>query len=156
MKFIVDCNVGKLARWLRVAGFDTLFFNDIDDNRLVRMAVDEGRVLLTKDREMMKRRLITSGRLTAVLIHGEEVKEQMSQVMDALDPGAEAQPFTRCLECNEVLEPAEKEAVRERVPPYVLRTQTDYMQCPGCRRVYWRGTHWDRMRRELEGMLGGR
>jgi uncharacterized protein with PIN domain len=156
MKFIVDCNVGKLARWLRVAGFDTLFFNDIDDNRLVRMAVDEGRVLLTKDREMMKRRLITSGRLTAVLIHGEEVKEQMSQVLAALDLGAEAQPFTRCLECNEVLEPAEKESVRERVPPYVLRTQTDYMQCPGCRRVYWRGTHWDRMRRELDAMLAGR
>jgi uncharacterized protein with PIN domain len=153
MRFIVDSNVGKLARWLRAAGFDTLFFKSIDDNRLVRLAVDENRVLLTKDRDIMKRRLITSGRLTAILVEGDEVKAQLSQVLGALDLGAEVRPFTRCMECNEPLEPTEGEAVRERVPPYVFRTRTQYMRCPDCGRVYWRGTHWERMKRELEEVM---
>jgi uncharacterized protein with PIN domain len=155
MRFVVDCNVGKLARWLRVAGFDALFFKNIDDNRLVRVAVDEGRVLLTKDTDIMKRRLVTSGKLKAILIEDDEVKSQLSQVLAALDLGAEVRPFTRCIECNEVLEPRDREAVRDLVPPHVSRTQTNYMQCTSCRRVYWRGTHWEKMTRDLEEVTRG-
>ena len=155
MRFVVDCNVGKLARWLRAAGFDTLFFPVIDDNRLVRVAFDEERVLLTKDTGILARRVITSGRLAAILIEGDEAKVQLAQVLGTLNLAAEVRPFTRCMECNESLEPVDREAVRERVPPYVFRTRTDYMQCPGCRRVYWRGTHWEKMKREIEEVLQG-
>jgi len=150
MRFVADCNVGRLARWLRIAGFDTKFFKNIDDSRLVRVAVDEGRVLLTKDTDIMKRRLVTSGKLKAVLIEGGEVKSQLAQVLATLDLAGEVRPFTRCIECNEPLEPREREAVRELVPPHVSRTQTSYMQCASCGRVYWRGTHWEKMARELE------
>lgn len=154
MRFVVDSNVGRLARWLRIAGFDTLFVRGIDDNRLVRIALDEDRVLLTRDRQILKRRLVTSGRLKVILIEDDEVKAQLRQVLTALNLASELRPFSLCVECNEPLVPREKGEVEELVPPYVFRTQTQYMQCPGCLRIYWRGTHWERMSRELEGIVG--
>jgi uncharacterized protein len=153
MKFIVDSNVGRLARWLRIAGFDTVFINDLDDNRLVRLALSEERVLLTKDTQILKRRVATTGRLKVILIESEKVKEQLRQVVKTLNLAGEIKPFTLCLECNQPLVFKEKEEVKELVPPYVFKTQTQYMQCPACRRVYWRGSHWQRMSRELEGIV---
>jgi uncharacterized protein with PIN domain len=153
MKFIVDSNVGRLARWLRIAGFDTLFINDLDDNRLVRIALSEGRVLLTKDTQILKRRVAVTGRLKVLLIEGEEVKRQLRQVVKTFNLASEVKPFTLCLECNKPLVPREKAEVEGQVPPYVFQTQTQYMQCPECQRVYWRGTHWERMSRELERIV---
>jgi uncharacterized protein with PIN domain len=153
MKFIVDSNVGRLARWLRIAGFDTVFINDLDDNRLVRLALSEGRVLLTKDTQILKRRVAATGRLKVILIESEEVKAQLRQVVKTLKLADKIKPFTLCLECNKPLVSREKEEVKELVPPYVFRTQTQYMQCPACHRVYWRGTHWQRMSRELEKIV---
>ena len=153
MKFIVDSNVGRLARWLRIAGFDTVFINDLDDNRLVRLALSEGRVLLTKDTQILKRRVATTGRLKVILIESEEGKAQLGQVVKALNLGDKIKPFTLCLECNQPLVLSEKEDVKELVPPYISQTQTQYMQCPACQRVYWRGTHWQRMSRELERIV---
>ncbi|MEE9401341.1 MAG: Mut7-C RNAse domain-containing protein [Dehalococcoidia bacterium] len=154
MRFIVDSNVGRLATWLRIAGFDTLFAKSIDDNRLVRIALDEDRVLLTKDRQILKRRLVTSGRLKVILIEDDEVKAQLRQVLTTLNLAGQLRPFSLCVECNEPLVPREREEVEELVPPYVFQTQTQYMRCPGCLRIYWRGTHWERMSRELEVIVG--
>jgi uncharacterized protein with PIN domain len=153
MKFVVDSNVGGLAKRLRMAGFDALFFKDIADNRLVRIALDEDRVLLTRDTEIMKRRVIRSNRLKAILIEGDDVKSQLHQVLTTLNLAAKVLPFSRCMECNELLMPREKTDIEGLVPPYVLQTQTDYMQCPGCKRVYWRGTHWEKMNIELEEII---
>ncbi|HUV52219.1 MAG TPA: Mut7-C RNAse domain-containing protein [Dehalococcoidia bacterium] len=153
MKFIVDSNVGRLARWLRIAGFDTLFINDLDDNRLVRIALSEGRVLLTKDTQILKRRVAATGRLQVLLIEGEEVKGQLRQVVKTFNLTNEVKPFTLCLECNKPLVIREKGEVEGQVPPYVFQNQTQYMQCPECQRVYWRGTHWERMSRELERIV---
>jgi hypothetical protein len=153
MKFMVDANVGRLATWLRIAGFDTLFINDLDDNRLVRIALSEGRVLLTKDTQILKRRLATTGRLKVIYIEDNEVKAQLRQVVKTLNLASEVKPFTICLECNQPLEIRDKEEVKELVPPYVFKTQTQYMQCPACQRVYWRGAHWGTMSRELERIV---
>jgi uncharacterized protein with PIN domain len=154
VKFIVDSNVGRLARWLRIAGFDTLFIKDIDDNKLVRIALDEYRVLLTRDRQIMKRRLVSGGRLKTILIEPDDVREQLRQVLMTLDLTGEVKPFSLCVECNELLEYKRKEEVEGLVPPYVFQTQTQYMQCATCRRIYWRGTHWERMCGELERIVG--
>lgn len=154
MKFIVDSNVGRLARWLRIAGFDTVFASDIDDNRLVRVALDEGRVLLTRDTQIMKRRLVTSGRLKTILIETDDVTAQLRQVLTTLNLASEVRPFSLCIECNEPLELKKREEVEGLVPPYVFQTQTQYMQCASCRRIYWRGTHWERMCSELERIVG--
>ena len=153
MKFIVDSNVGRLAKWLRMAGFDTIFINDLDDNRLVRLALSEDRMLLTKDTQILKRRVVATGRLKVILIESEDVKEQLRQVIKVLHLADEIKPFTLCLECNQPLVHREKEEVEGLVPPYVFKTQTQYMQCPSCHRVYWRGTHWQKMSKELEKIV---
>jgi len=152
-KFIVDINVGKLARRLRMLGFDTLFINGVDDNELVRMALKEGRVLLTKDTGIMQRKIIFTEVVKAILIESDDVRTQLTQVIRTLGLGPDFDPFSLCMECNVPLLTREKAEVRELVPPYVFGTQENYMQCPNCGRVYWRGTHWERMVKEI-GKLG--
>ncbi len=148
-KFVVDANVGKLARWLRMIGYDTLFINDIDDDMLVAIGLREKRVLLTKDTQIMLRRVVTSGELQALLIKDDDAKTQLRQVVETMKLNRRRQ-FTRCLECNEPLVSRSKDDVRDLVPPYVFQTQSHYVQCPVCNRIYWRGTHWQRMNQELE------
>lgn len=149
MKFIADSNVGKLARWLRAMGYDACFERSIDDGKLVEMAQDEGRVILTRDSQLMNRRMIREGEVQAVFIEGDTPWSQMSQVIGELSLDASA-AFSRCLECNEVLVPKNKEEVQSSVPPYVFLTQDKYMECPSCHRIYWRGTHWQRMKVKLD------
>jgi uncharacterized protein with PIN domain len=122
---------------------------------MVRQAVAEGRVILTRDTEILKRRLVTSGRLKAVLFRSEDPAEQRRQLLGALEIVAGARPFSRCLECNVPLVARRPEEVRDMVPTYVYRTQEQYMECPRCRRVYWRGTHWQAMKKKLEETKGG-
>ena len=149
-KFIVDCNVGKLAKWLRLMGYDTRFFNGNSDSQLIAIAQAEGRVILSRDTQIMKRRVITSGKLKAVLIQRDEPELQMQQVIDALDLDCRFKPFTICLECNQVLVERNKDKVKDLVPPYVFQTQNQYMECPACHRIYWRGTHWQAMTKTLK------
>lgn len=151
--FIVDTNVGKLARWLRMLGYDTLFINNIDDEELIGIGLKEKRVLLTKDTQIMLRRVVISDRLKAILIQSDDVKAQLLQVVRAMKLDQERK-FTLCLECNEPLVPKRKDEVQELVPPYVFKTQSNYYQCPSCQRVYWRGTHWQRMKQEVETLMG--
>ena len=147
-KFVADVNVGKLGRWLRMMGYDTLFINDIDDARLVAIGLREKRVLLTKDTQIMLRRVVTSGKLKALLIKDDDAKTQLRQVAETMKLNRRRQ-FTRCLECNEPLAPRSTDDVRDLVPPYVFQTQSQYVQCPACNRIYWRGTHWQRMNHDL-------
>ncbi len=154
-RFIVDQNVGKLAKWLRIMGYDTLFFDGSNDSRLVAIALAEGRVILTRDTQIMRRRVVTSGRLKAVLIHSDEPEQQMRQVMDTLNLDYQFKPFSICLECNQPLVERSREQVKELVPPYVFQTQSQYMECPACHRIYWRGTHWQAMTKKLEQFVKG-
>ncbi len=149
-RFIADHNVGKLARWLRMMGYDTAFFSGGDDVYMISRALHEGRVILTRDTHIMERGIISSGRLKAILIESDEPERQIKQVVDALHLDYQSRPFTLCLECNEPLVPRRREEVRDRVPPYVFHTREQYMECPKCHRIYWRGTHWQRMNRKLE------
>jgi len=150
LRFIVDHNVGKLARWLRMMGYDSLFFDGSDDSHMVAQALAEDRVILTRDSAIMKRRVVNSGRIRAILINSEESEQQMRQVMDTLELKRQLRPFTLCLECNQPLVERKWEEVKERVPPYVYKTQSQYMECPACHRIYWRGTHWEAMIKKLE------
>ena len=154
IKFIVDHNVGKLAKWLRIMGYDTLFFNGSKDSHLVAIALAEDRVILTRDTQIMRRRVVTSGRLKAVLIQSDKPERQMQQVINTLNLDCQFKPFSICLECNQPLVERSKEQVRDLVPPYVFQTQSQYMECPACHRIYWRGTHWQAMIRKLEKLTG--
>lgn len=149
-KFMVDCNVGKLTKWLRLMGYDARFFNGSDDSQLVATAQAEGRVILSRDTQIMKRRLITSGQLKAILIQSDDPEQQIRQVIDALHLDYQLKPFTLCLECNQALVERDKGEVEELVPPYVFKTQDQFMQCPNCQRIFWRGTHWQAMTQRLK------
>ena len=134
-------------------GYDTRFFNGSSDSQLVTMAQAEGRVILSRDTRIMKRRVITSGKLKAILIQNDEPELQMRQVIDDLDLDGKFRPFTICLECNQVLVERNKDEVEDLVPPYVYQTQSQFMQCPACHRIYWRGTHWQAMTERLKKFI---
>jgi uncharacterized protein with PIN domain len=152
-RFIVDCNVGKLVKWLRLMGYDTVFFNGTNDSHLVATALAEGRVILSRDTQIMKRRVITTGQLKAILIQNDEPELQMRQVISDLSLNPQFRPFTLCLECNQPLVERDKGEVKELVPPYVYQTQSQFMQCPACHRIYWRGTHWQAMSKRLKQFI---
>jgi len=139
--------LGALARWLRALDLDVAYDPALDDPELVARSAAEGRTILTRDRRLVERRLARNH----LLIRSEKVEEQVRQVLGELaihpEPG---RLLGRCLRCNLPLEPLPAERARARVPPWVARTQEEFRGCPGCGRVYWRGTHVDRMGRWLE------
>ncbi|MFC2060002.1 DUF5615 family PIN-like protein [Chloroflexota bacterium] len=150
MKFIVDNNVGKLAKWLRMMGYDALFFNGSDDSSMVTTALAEKRVILTRDRQILERRVVTNGQVKAILVQSDQPEQQMRQVIDALNLDCHLKPFAICLECNHPLIERSREQVKDLVPPYVFQTQSQYVECPVCHRIYWRGTHWQAMSSKLK------
>ncbi len=152
IKFIADNNVGKLARWLRIIGYDTALFKEKNDLRMIQIALHENRVILTRDSQLLKRRIIASGRLRAVFVMQNDPKAQLKGIVEKLSLSYSFSPFSLCLECNGRLTAREKEEVRNLVPPHVFETQNQFMQCPVCYRVYWQGTHWQAMTRELENL----
>ena len=135
-------------------GFDSLFFSGEDDSQMVRQALAEGRVLLTRDTGIMKRRVVTGGRLKAILMESEEPEQQMRQLVATIDIKTQSRPFTICLECNRLLINRKPAEVKDKVPPYVYKTQKQYMECPGCHRIYWQGTHWKAMLNKLNRIAG--
>src|SRR3990170_1275580 len=132
MKFIVDHNVGKLVKWLRMMGYDTLFFTGDDDWQMVMTALNEGRVILTRDTQIMSRGVVASGRLKAILILSDEPERQIQQVVETLNLDTKSGLFSLCLECNQPLQALAKEQVRGRVPDHVFQTQDKYVECPSC------------------------
>jgi len=151
-KFIVDNNAGKLAKWLRIMGYDTLLFKEADDSKMINVALSQDRIILTRDSQILKRRLVTSGRMKVIFIEKDDLKAQLKQVVTALNL-SQFKPFSLCLECNQELVSRNKGEVSNLVPPYVFKTQNQYMECSSCHRIYWRGTHWQAMSRELQNFL---
>ncbi len=155
IKFIVDNNAGKLAKWLRMIGYDALFFDGRNDADMIATALAEGRVILTRDTQIMRRRVVTTGQLEAILIKSDESELQMHQVVETLNLERQFKPFTICLECNQPLMERSKKQVKDLVPPYVFQTQSQFMECPACHRIYWRGTHWQAMTEKLQKFMKG-
>jgi uncharacterized protein with PIN domain len=146
-RFVADVMLGRLARWLRALGFDTLYFHDAPDRRLLAVALAEGRRLLTRDAALARR-----AREAGFLVRAEGLDGQIREVTEALRLAPD-RALSRCLECNGRLVPAEPEAVRHRVPPYTFATQREFRACLGCDRVYWAGTHVAGIARRLQPYL---
>ncbi len=144
LQLLADGMLGRLAKWLRLLGYDTAYDNTASDPELAHRARAEGRVLLTRDRELSARR-----GLRTLLIQSEVLEEQVREVQDQLGPPPHP-PLSRCAVCNAVLETVSPAEVADHVPPYVLRTQVEFRRCPGCGRVYWPGSHLDGMRNLME------
>jgi uncharacterized protein with PIN domain len=143
--------LGKLSRWLRILGYDTAYEKVIADQVLIERVLTEHRWLLTRDRYLARRRLLR-GRHT--LLASDSAIEQLRQLRRDLNLTLclTGDIASRCADCNLVLEPVSREAVAAIVPPFVAREQIEFFQCPGCRRVYWPGTHWTRLCRTIEDL----
>lgn len=146
MKLLADAMLGRLAKWLRILGYDTAYLADTDDFAVLRLARAEERLILTRDRAMAQRRGVR-----ALLVHGESLEEQLREVAAAVGPPADA-ALSRCPVCNQVLVEAESDSIANCVPPYVQRTQKHFSRCVVCDRIYWRGTHWQRMQALITGL----
>jgi uncharacterized protein len=146
MKFLADNMLGRLATWLRLLGYDTLYLPHADDPELARVARMQDRILLTRDVELTRRRGVRH-----LLIESERVEFQVRQVLCAFDLSAR-EAFSRCAECNVPLDGTSKESVIASVPPYVYQTLDRFRRCAQCGRVYWRGTHWARMVSQIEDL----
>lgn len=137
-RFIADCMLGKLARWLRILGYDAAYEHAIEDADLVRRALREDRILLTRDTRLVLRKRLPR----YILIESQEPAGQLRQTLAELDLSVDTGPMlSRCIVCNAATEPIPKESARGEVPPYVHATQDRFARCPLCRRIYWRATH---------------
>ncbi len=132
---LVDAMLGKLAKWLRLAGYDAAYWRDGSDDELIERARAEYRLIVTRDHQLASRRGVW-----ALLIGAEALNEQIAEARAAL--GGNPQPFSRCPECNGALVDLPRDAARDLVPSYVWHTQAEFRRCPDCERVYWKGTHW--------------
>jgi uncharacterized protein with PIN domain len=146
--FTVDANAGRLATLLRTLGFDTAYDQTMDDAPLAELAVRESRILLTKDRSLLKRSLIVFG----CLIRTDDPHGQLRAVLRLFDLRPPYHLFSRCLPCNALLEPVPKAEIMHRLLPLTRRHYSDFHHCPHCDKLYWPGSHHDRMRERIENM----
>jgi len=152
-RFIADVMLGRLATWLRLLGCDVEYFREITDEELVERASRDGRVILTRDLELSRRR---KARGNHFLVRGDGYREQLRQVVERFSIDPFARILTRCLRCNLPLERIDPTEARRRVPPFVYETQREFRGCGRCGRIYWRGTHRFNAIRLVREMLEGR
>ena len=140
--FIADVHLRKLSRLLRLLGFDTLHSNDYEDAKIVAIAVEEGRIILTRDRQLLKHGAVTHG----YWVRSTDPIEQAREIVKRFDLSDRIRAFSRCLSCNGLLSPVEKDDVFERIPPKTAAWLDTYYECESCKKLYWRGTHHERLK----------
>jgi uncharacterized protein len=144
-KFVLDVHLGRLAAYLRMLGFDAVYGNSFTDPELVRISSGQHRILLTRDRGLLKHSAVTHG----YLVRETDSRRQLAEIVARFDLAHSAQPFTRCMVCNGSLEEIGKEEARAIVPPRVASSFEEFRRCSGCGRVYWKGSHYRRIARWL-------
>jgi uncharacterized protein with PIN domain len=148
--FVADCMLGRLAKWLKILGFDVLYFSKAEDRDLVALARREGRVLLTRDTGLIER---TAKRENRLFVRSDVWEDQVVQVLNEYGLWDEARPNTRCITCNLPLKALSRERARNLVTPYVGERASAFAVCPGCDRVFWQGTHYGDMEKKIGKIL---
>ena len=147
-RFVVDANLGQLARYLRLLGFDALYRNDYTDREVAEIADRDKRIVLTRDRALLQYKIITHG----YFIRAVKPREQVREILTRLDLYHALHPYTRCLRCNGELEKVEKQAVLDRLEPKTKLHYDRFRRCKSCGQVYWKGSHFDRMEKLYESL----
>lgn len=148
-RFVLDAHLGRLARYLRMLGFDTIYRNDFGDEELASVAAAECRILLTRDTGLLKRSIVTHG----YWVRETNIRRQVAEIVRRFDLISRIALFRRCLRCNALLEPIDKDLIAARLPAMTRRLHREFHICPGCDRIYWQGSHHERMTRWIEEAL---
>ena len=149
--FILDTHLGRLAAYLRMVGFDTVYRRDYTDRELARISVDENRILLTRDLGLLKRNAVIRG----YFIRATNPRDQLVEVLRRFDLVGSISPFERCIHCNNRLRPIAKELVADRLLPETRQHYEDFCICTACDRIYWKGSHYHRMQSFIESIPAG-
>ncbi|MFO7933711.1 MAG: Mut7-C RNAse domain-containing protein [Bacteroidales bacterium] len=152
-RFILDTHLGKLAKYLRMLGFDSLYRNDFEDQEMIEIAAREKRIILTRDKLLLKSARITHG----YYVRSTEKHHQLREVVQKFDLYSQFQSFTRCMTCNSELVPKKKEEIKHLLEPHTVEEFNEFFFCPSCRKVYWKGSHFRKMEsfiRKLTYMKG--
>ena len=147
--FVVDTHLGRLAGYLRMLGFDTLYRNDFADDELARISSHQSRILLTKDRGLLKRSKVTHGYFVREI----HPRAQLTEVLRRFDLVGLIIPFQRCIRCNGMLTPVDKEEIIDQLQPETRQYYDEYRRCEDCARIYWRGSHYQRMQQLIAQVL---
>jgi uncharacterized protein with PIN domain len=149
VRFVVDTHLGQLAAYLRMMGFDTLYRNDYEDEELAAISTGEQRVLLTRDRGLLKRKIVVYGACVREVVP----RNQLIAVLRRYRLAGDARPWQRCIHCNGLLHPVEKSAVLDRLEPKTKRYYDEFQQCSNCGQVYWQGSHFEQMAAFVDAVL---
>ena len=144
MKFICDEMLGSLAKWLRILGYDTKYVKDVSDEKIIEIAEKEGRIVLTRDKLLARKS-------KGIYINERDVEEQLKKVIESLNLDIEEEKIlTRCTICNIKVTKIDKDKVKGKVPEYVWNNNEDFWICPSCKRIYWIGSHWNKMEEVIQ------
>jgi uncharacterized protein with PIN domain len=148
-KFILDVHLGTLARYLRMIGFDTKYRNDCSDDEIVEISLKDKRTILTRDKGILKRNNVTHG----YWIRNENPESQLNEVVNRFNLKKQIREFERCLVCNTKLEKIDKEKVIDKLPFIVKERENEFRYCKTCDKVYWQGTHFEKMKKIIERLF---
>lgn len=149
VKFVLDVHLGKLARLLRLLGFDSFYWNNLTDAEIVDISLNERRIILTGDRGILKNKKVTHG----YFIRNSNPELQLSEVVQRFDLYWQIRPFQRCLNCNGLIQSVEKEKITAFLLPNTRHTFNEFFQCMNCQQIYWKGSHYQRMQEKIERIL---
>jgi len=148
--FVADVHLGRLARYLRMMGFDVVYKNNFNDEEIIHFSLTEKRAILTKDRGILKRNEVTHG----YWVRSAKVEEQVKEILERFHLQKVIKEFTRCIECNELLMNIDKEKIMDDLPIKVAQLQNEFHKCPSCKKIYWKGTHYNRMLTFIQSLKG--
>lgn len=149
VKFILDVHLGRLAKYLRIIGFDSSYCNNYADEKIVEISLSENRIILTRDIELLKRKNVTH----AYYIRSLNIFKQLKEVIKRFQLEKKIKVFSICPECNNFIKPINKSKVKNDVPQYIYKTHDEFKYCSGCKKIYWKGTHWVNIKQSLSGIL---
>jgi uncharacterized protein with PIN domain len=149
LRFVADTHLGRLAAYLRMVGFNTVYRSDYGDEELARISATDKRILLTRDRGLLKRNLVTRG----YCVRTTNPRDQFAEILQRFDLSESIAPFQRCVHCNELLQPTRKELISDRLQPETKLYYEEFCTCPACHRIYWKGSHYRRMQRFIESVI---
>lgn len=152
LKFIADMMLGRLARYLRIFGFDVLYFHNISDEDLINKSKEEARIVLTRDSRMIDRKVFKYGKIKFLFINDDDVLKQLEQIKNEISLKLSIN-LIRCIECNQILKKVDKEKIKGKVPAFIYKSTDDFAYCSNCDKYYWKGTHLELMNKRFSHLL---